>query len=46
MATLELVKETPLERATVLKLVRQAVALNAVHGDPTDLSASNTPGGA
>jgi hypothetical protein len=35
MATLEIAQPTPLERATVVELVRQAVALNAVHGDPT-----------
>lgn len=40
MATLELVEETPLERSTVVELVKAAVALNASHGDPTDLSAS------
>jgi hypothetical protein len=28
-------KETPLERATVLELVRAAVALNETVGDPT-----------
>ena len=39
MATLELVEGTPLERATVVELVREAVALNAAHGDPTDLKA-------
>lgn len=38
MATLKLVEETPLERATVVALVEEAVALNASHGDPTDLS--------
>ena len=38
MATLELRQETPLERATVVALVKQAVALNASQGDPTDLS--------
>lgn len=37
MATLELVEETPLERSTVIELVKKAVALNASHGDPTDL---------
>jgi hypothetical protein len=42
MATLELVEDTPLERSTVLELVRAAVALNASHGDPTDLK---VPGG-
>lgn len=38
MATLSLTLETPLERATVLQLVREAVALNAVLGDPTKLT--------
>jgi hypothetical protein len=38
MATLELVEETPLERSTVGELVKQGVALNAAHGDPTDLN--------
>jgi hypothetical protein len=38
MATLELVEETPLERATVIELVKEAVALNASLGDPTHLS--------
>lgn len=37
MATLELVEETPLDYATVVALVKEAVALNAVHGDPTSL---------
>ena len=37
MATLELVEQTPLERSTVVELVKAAVALNASHGDPTDL---------
>jgi len=40
MATLELVEETSLEREAVVELVRGAVALNAVHGDPTDLKGS------
>ena len=39
MATLELKEETPLEHATVVALVKEAVALNASHGDPTDLTA-------
>ena len=43
MATLELVAETPLERSTVVELVRQAVALNAAHGDPTNLNAHELP---
>ena len=38
MATLELLESTPLERATVLSLVREAVAQNAALGDPTSLS--------
>jgi hypothetical protein len=40
MATLEIVEKTPLERATIDALVRKAVALNARHGDPTDLKSS------
>jgi hypothetical protein len=40
MATLELTEGTPLERATVVELVRQAVALNVSLGDPTDLGVS------
>ena len=40
MATLELTEGTPLERTTVVELVRQAVALNASLGDPTDLGVS------
>jgi hypothetical protein len=35
MATLTLLEDTPLERGTVLDLVREAVALNAALGDPT-----------
>lgn len=38
MATLELVEMTPLEHSTVVRLVQDAVTLNASHGDPTDLS--------
>ena len=38
MATLELVEETPLERSTVIELVRKSVALNASGGDPTRLN--------
>jgi hypothetical protein len=37
MATLEIVEATPLERSTVVALVKAAVALNASQGDPTDL---------
>jgi len=39
MATLELVEETPLEQSTVIELVKEAVALNAFHGDPTRVNA-------
>ena len=35
MATLELVEGTPLERSTVVDLVKAAVALNTSVGDPT-----------
>ncbi|MGW8390905.1 DUF1801 domain-containing protein [Pseudoduganella sp. HUAS MS19] len=35
LRTLELRQDTPLERATVLELVRAAAALNATVGDPT-----------
>ncbi len=35
MATLSLTLDTPLERATVVQLVREATALNAALGDPT-----------
>ena len=37
MATLELVEGTPLEQSTVVDLVNKAVALNEVHGNPTNL---------
>ena len=37
MATLVLQEATPLERSTVLDLVREAVALNETQGDPTRL---------
>jgi len=40
MATLALQETTPLERAMVMQLVRDAVALNAALGDPTRLSRS------
>jgi hypothetical protein len=46
MATLELVEETPLVHATVVALVREAVALNASLGDPTDLTSPNVNAGA
>jgi hypothetical protein len=46
MATLELVEETPLERSTVVELVKEAVALNACHGNPTDLNVPNINGAA
>jgi hypothetical protein len=42
MATLALAEPTPLEHSTVVELVRKAVALNASHGDPTDLGAPGT----
>ena len=37
MGTLELVEGTPLAQATVVRLVEEAVALNASAGDPTDI---------
>jgi hypothetical protein len=37
MATLVISEGTPLERSTVVELVREAAALNVVHGDPTKL---------
>ena len=37
LATLELPDGTPLERSTVVALVKEAVALNASLGDPTTL---------
>ncbi len=39
-AALALHETTPLERAMVMQLVREAVALNAALGDPTRLSRS------
>ena len=41
MATLVLVEQTPLERSTVVELVREAVALNASRGDPKKLNAGS-----
>ena len=41
MATLELVEGTPLDRSTVVELVRKAVAFNASLGDPTSLNVTN-----
>jgi hypothetical protein len=41
MATLVLIEQTPLERSTVVELVREAVALNASRGDPTKLNAES-----
>jgi len=38
MATLALAEQTPLERSTVVELVKAAVALNATHGNPTALN--------
>jgi hypothetical protein len=46
MATLGLVEGTPLERAIVVELVKQAVMLNASLGDPTDLSPRGAAGAA
>lgn len=40
MATLELIEGTTLERGVVIELVRQAVALNASLGDPTQPKAN------
>jgi hypothetical protein len=48
MATLELVEGTHLDRSTVIKLAKEAVALNASLGNPTTLvspgAASDRPG--
>ena len=38
MATLELHEDTPLERSTVVALVREAAALDAALGDPTAIA--------
>ena len=38
MATLEIVEKTRIGTAKVAALVKEAVALNARHGDPTDLT--------
>ena len=43
MATFEIVEGTPLERATAVELVREAVALDAALGDPTRLASPSTP---
>lgn len=45
MATLELIEGTPLERSTVVELVKRAVGLNAARGDPTDLRVIALPTG-
>ena len=37
MATLELAEQTPLAQSTVVDLVRKAVALNGLHGNPTNV---------
>jgi hypothetical protein len=42
MATLELVEGTPLDRSTVIKLAKEAVALNASLGNPTTLGSPGT----
>jgi hypothetical protein len=44
MATLEIVEKTPLKMATVDALVKEAVALNVRHGDPTDLKTAVADG--
>jgi len=44
MATLEIVEKTRLGTARIIALVKQAVALNARHGDPTDLTSTATGG--
>ena len=44
MATLELVEGTPLDRSVVVKLVEQAVRLNASLGNPTALSPRGAAG--
>ena len=44
MATLALVEQTPLQRATVVALVRNAVALNASLGDPTKIASTGIKG--
>jgi len=44
MATLALVEQTPLQRATVVALVRNAVALNASLGDPTEIASTGIKG--
>ena len=46
MATLEIVEKTPLEQPRITALVKEAVALNARLGDPTDLKSAATPGAA
>jgi hypothetical protein len=46
MATMEIVEKTRLGPATIVALVRQAVALNDRHGDPTDLKSAATGGAA
>jgi hypothetical protein len=45
MATLELVEGTTIDAGTVRRLAREAVALNALHGDPT-FDARRREGGA
>jgi hypothetical protein len=46
MATLEIVEKTRLRAATIVALVKEAVALNARHGDPTDLTSTAAAGAA
>ena len=42
MATLALLPDTPLERDVVLRLVREACALNRTLGDPTAVASAHT----
>ena len=44
MATLALTEATSLERSTVTELVKEAVALNALYGNPTDINVSGVGG--
>lgn len=46
MATLEIVQQTPLDRATVVELVQEACSLNRSIGDPIAVSGSGPSGAA
>ena len=46
MATLALTEATSLERSTVTELVKEAVALNALYGNPTDINVGGVGGAA